>query len=243
MITSVGCPMRCSYCASRVLQPRFRERSARAVFDEISYYLKRFPRVGEIAFYDDALLVNAETRFIPLAKLIHTAQVPVVFHTPNSMHIKNITAEVARCLFNARFSTPRLSLESVGASVHKDSSLKATATDLITARNNLLNAGYENKDIEVYLLVGLSEDNKQDVHRSIEFVHSLGLTIRLERYAPVPGTVEFQRAATHYPFLLADPLFHNNTVFSYKTSGSAESLAETARRVRELNAQLKTPSL
>jgi hypothetical protein len=238
MITSVGCPMRCSYCASSILQPRFKERSARAVFDEITYYLKRFPRVSEIALYDDALLLNAETRFIPLATLIHAARPRISFHTPNSMHIKNVTAEVARWLFKAHFKAPRLSLESIGRAVQKASSQKATAADLINARDNLLKAGYKSTDIEVYLLVGLTEDDDQTVLRSIEFVHSLGLIVRLERYAPVPGTVEFKRAAKCYPFLLTDPLFHNNTVFSYKAAGNAESLEKTAQHVRDLNARI-----
>jgi radical SAM superfamily enzyme YgiQ (UPF0313 family) len=57
MITSRGCPFRCSYCASAFLSNDFIQRPTEDVVSEIEYYQKSFD-ITDIAFYDDALLVN-----------------------------------------------------------------------------------------------------------------------------------------------------------------------------------------
>ena len=57
MLTSKGCPFRCSYCASSSLYTNFSQRPPDEVIGEIEYYQKDLG-VTDIAFYDDALLVN-----------------------------------------------------------------------------------------------------------------------------------------------------------------------------------------
>ena len=52
IITSRGCPYRCSYCSKPVFGSKFRAQSPKRVVDEIAYYLDRFC-VKELAFYDD----------------------------------------------------------------------------------------------------------------------------------------------------------------------------------------------
>ena len=54
ILTSRGCPFACSYCASRILYPAFRQRLPLRVVDEIEYWVERFG-VRDFAFYDDAL--------------------------------------------------------------------------------------------------------------------------------------------------------------------------------------------
>ncbi|MBM4079972.1 MAG: hypothetical protein FJ278_09755, partial [Planctomycetes bacterium] len=69
VLTSRGCPFRCTYCASSTLWPGFQQREPRQVADEIEHHVQRF-NVRDIAFYDDALLVNAERHILPILSLV-----------------------------------------------------------------------------------------------------------------------------------------------------------------------------
>ena len=59
VLTSRGCPFSCEYCASSYLEPVLRQRSPEAVYNEIAHWHATHG-VKNFAFYDDALLVNAE---------------------------------------------------------------------------------------------------------------------------------------------------------------------------------------
>ncbi len=56
IVTSRGCPYRCSYCSKPIFGSKFRAQNPERVVDEIAYYKERFG-IKELAFYD-ALEVN-----------------------------------------------------------------------------------------------------------------------------------------------------------------------------------------
>jgi len=60
ILTSQGCPYRCDYCASWKITRRFRQRDPQRVVDEIAHWKDTF-KVNDIAFYDDALLVDGSS--------------------------------------------------------------------------------------------------------------------------------------------------------------------------------------
>ena len=51
--------------------------------------------VNNIAFYDDALLIDPSKHFIPIMKEVIKKGIHCNFHTPNAIHIKEINEEVA----------------------------------------------------------------------------------------------------------------------------------------------------
>jgi len=57
--TSRGCPFRCAYCASGVLNPAFSTRDPGHVAEEICHWVDEYG-VQDVAFYDDALLYREE---------------------------------------------------------------------------------------------------------------------------------------------------------------------------------------
>jgi len=239
MLTSVGCPYRCSYCASRFIQPQFDERTPEAVMAEINYYHTRF-NVSDIAFYDDALLVHAEKRFIPLAEKIIAARLPIRFHTPNGLNIRCITPTTAQLLYTINCKTIRLSFESAAVHIQRTSSMKTTNEELVNAHRFLKEAGYRSEDIDVYVMVGLLDQQRDDVVESVRFVHSLGLTVKLAQYSPIPHTKDFARLP-HYETLAEEPLLHNNSMYAMTidTCGMND-LREIKTLVTELNKKLKS---
>jgi radical SAM superfamily enzyme YgiQ (UPF0313 family) len=235
MISSLGCPYDCTYCASRQLQPLFQERSPHNVFEEIQYYHMRF-NVHDIAFYDDAFLVNAAIRFIPLFNTVARSPLDIRFHLPNGLHIKYITQEIADLLFACNFKTVRLSFESSSKRIQRDSSLKATNKNLKDAQKYLRQAGYNNKELEVYLMVGLPGQTHEEVIKAIHFVHDLDLKIKVVQYSPIPHTLDYEKVVEQYGFADIDPLVHNNTVFPfYILDKGYEELQDIKHTVVELN--------
>ena len=59
IMTSRGCPYHCSYCASNLINSRFRRRDPICVVDEIEYWHSHLG-ISHFSFYDDALLVDPE---------------------------------------------------------------------------------------------------------------------------------------------------------------------------------------
>ena len=62
----------------------------------------------DVAFYDDALLVDAERLLLPVLRAVEGKGIR--FHTPNGLHARLLTPEIAAALVRAGFRTFRLSL-------------------------------------------------------------------------------------------------------------------------------------
>ncbi len=62
IITSRGCPYKCSYCSKPVFGNKFRAQTAERVVNEIAYYQEKFG-IKELAFYDDVFTLNKERAY------------------------------------------------------------------------------------------------------------------------------------------------------------------------------------
>ncbi len=212
LLTSRGCPCRCDYCASRLLEPRFRRRRAESILAELDYWHTHFG-VREIAWYDDALLFEAENYLLPVLESVCRRNLSLRFHTPNGLHVGLITPQVARWLKRANFATLRLGFETASlGEARRDR--KIQAGDLERAVAALKEAGFAKTEIGVYLLMGLPEQTDDEVAQSIREVHRLGATPVLTQYSPIPGTALWPEAVKVSRYdLEREPLYHNNSIF------------------------------
>jgi len=214
ILTSRGCPFRCSYCASYLLENCFTQNKPEKVLKKMSYYLKEFG-IKDIVFYDDALLANAQKHIIPILEgIIKKFKGKIRFHTPNGLHIKFIDKRIAKLLYAANFTTIRLSFESTDPEIQKNSSNKTSKKDLIKTIKNLTDAGYKKEDLGVYIMVGLPHQKIKEVIKTIEFVHKQGAKVKIAQFSPIPGTLAFAQALKKYsPSLKEEPLLQNNSIF------------------------------
>ena len=212
LLTSRGCPFSCTYCASSLLAPRYQRRSPLAVVEELVLWRQRLG-LTDVAFYDDALLVEADTHLLVILEELARRDVSCRFHTPNGLHARFITREVAAWLKRANFATLRLGVETAAPQPHRRDD-KLTAGELEAALAHLQEAGFVREEIGVYLLIGLPGQEDDEVAASIRRIKALGATPVLALYSPIPGTILWPEAVAVSPYDLEnEPLYHNNSLF------------------------------
>ena len=217
--TSRGCPSRCTYCASHFLSKDFSRRDPFKVVEEIEYWTTQY-KVNNIAFYDDALLIEPSKHFIPIMKEVIRRGIQCNFHTPNGLHIKEIDQEVTDLLFRGGFKTIRLGLETSNEATQIETGGKVGNQDFKRAVRNLERAGYSVEEIGVYVMVGLPGQRVGEVKESIAFVKEAGARPILVEYSPIPHTPLFEKAKKMSPFDLEnEPLFHNNSILPCQWEG------------------------
>ena len=206
---SVGCPFKCTYCATPILFPNREEKDPKMAFEELSWIVDTCG-VKDIAFYDDALLANRKL-FKDFLRLVLGRYPDITFHNPNGVHARFLDREVAE-LMALCFSKVFLSLETVsrhGERLHE----KVKREDFERALDVLFNAGLSRDRIGVYLLVGFPGQSFEEAKEDVDYVKSFGIRPSLAEFSPVPGTPLFQEAKRLSRYPLDEPLFHNNTLF------------------------------
>lgn len=211
-LTSRGCPFRCPYCASDLLYPQFVRRNPIQVVDELEYWYERYSVVN-VAFYDDALLVDAGKHLLVLLAEVRRRKLPIQFHTPNGVHVSGLNGEVCEALFHSGFRTVRLGLETGDEERQQQLGAKVKPGAFSSAMTNLTRAGFQSDQIGVYLLCGLPGQDPAEVAESIRIVREHGARPYLAEYSPIPGTRFWSEAVRCSPFDLAnEPLYHNNSI-------------------------------
>jgi len=237
VLTSRGCPFNCSFCASPLLHKKFEQRTPSSVVFEVEHHYREH-KTRHFAFYDDALLIRKDNHIIPLLKELIQRKLPVFFHTPNGLHVREVDSELASLFKKANFKSLFLSQESIDENVLTKTGSKVSEGDLEEAVVHLKKTGFRRREINVYLMVGLPSQDIAGIRESIIHVQSLGAIPRLAYFSPVPGTKEWKELVEKgYLALDADPLLHNKLAFIYL---SAEVSPQELRSLKELALEQNT---
>jgi radical SAM superfamily enzyme YgiQ (UPF0313 family) len=229
-----GCPFECSYCAvSKIARYRVRALDCAVAEAQELYSLG----VKDVAFYDDALLFDFHNVLLPFLNEISKRGMSFRFHTPNGLHIRFTTREVAQTLKNANFTTLFLSLETSNESSPLIKG-KVTRKQFESAVSSLIEAGLAPSALSVYLLVGHPAISLEEVRSSVYYVNSLGLRSHLAEFSPVPGTPDGDCALKSFP---SDPLVQNKTFYS-SVAVTEEELNRMKLLSKRLNSSLTCAS-
>ncbi|MFC1857724.1 B12-binding domain-containing radical SAM protein [Thermodesulfobacteriota bacterium] len=234
--TSRGCPFQCAYCASHVLNPQRMQRSPEGVVEELQYWHAKF-QVNDFAFYDDALLMNAETHAIPLFEAIILSGLKVRLHTPNAVHIRGISQETANLMFDSGFKTLRLGLETAFFGDREKIDRKVTQDEFMRAVSCLKSAGFKKEQVGAYLLAGLPGQTIDSVADSIKTVNESKITPIPAYYSPIPHTALWPRAVASSRYdLESDPIYTNNAIFPcQRRPFSWETVTYLKNAIREIS--------
>jgi radical SAM superfamily enzyme YgiQ (UPF0313 family) len=214
LLTGVGCPYRCPYCASARLQPKRAKLDAKRIMEQIAWG-RDVLGVRDFAFYDDALLLDAEKTLRPVLEKIAGQGPKIRFHVPNALHVRALSRQWCDLLYAAGFRTIRLGLETALDGRSLEWGGKVDAEMYLEAVCNLFEAGFSREDVGTYLLCGLPGQTVEEVAQSISFVHQSGAQPLVAEFSPIPGTLMWDKAAAVSTFDIgAEPLYHNNTFFA-----------------------------
>lgn len=233
ILTSKGCPFSCAYCASHFLQPKRMLRSADSIMDEIAYWHQKYG-VCDIVLYDDAFLANAQKHAVPLLEKIIDSGLHFRFHTPNAIHIRGVSRDVATLMFRAGFKTLRLGLETTVFDDRKNLDRKVSENEFLKAVELLRDVGFTKDQVGAYLLVGLPNQSIESIETSISMVLKSNITPILAHYTPIPHTALWDKAvdASRYN-LTSNPIFTNNAIFPcHKESFSWQVLSRLKEAAR-----------
>jgi radical SAM superfamily enzyme YgiQ (UPF0313 family) len=233
LLTSTGCPFRCPYCASHFLNPEMRQRDPAEIMQEILYWHRGFG-VKDFAFYDDALLFSSDTHLAILLEEIIRLDLDLRFHTPNALHVREVTADMATLMRRSGFRTIRLGLETSDISLQRKLGNKVAEGDFERAVSHLLRAGFSGNEIGAYVLIGLPGQSAESVTATIDLVDGADAIPFLSEYSPLPHTPLWERAVRSSRYDLSEPLFHNNTLLSCWSEAEMAELPRLKKRVLEI---------
>lgn len=230
---NTGCPFRCTYCASRSIEPRFKPGDYQRTFALVREMHERL-RIRNFAFYDDALLINKEQVLLPLLEEILRHGLDLRFYTPNAVHMHYIDDEAARMMKRAGFQEVRIGYESADDAFHRELDAKYTPEEVPKAIEALRRAGFKGRQLILYVLAGLPGQRVSEVERTLREVKRFKVRVSIAEYSPVPRTALWDQAVEASPYPLEDePLYHNNTFFPMEWEGftraDLERVKESAR--------------
>lgn len=217
ILTSTGCPFSCTYCATASLFPHFSQKDPLRLADEIESLL-RVVETEDVAFCDDALLVDFESHLEILLGEIQRRGLSLRFHTPNAIHARFVSPSAARMLKRAGFHTIRLGLEFSGAAMQDSTGGKVTDSLMEAAIAHLQAAGFSPEQIGVYILTGTPGLHFDDIRKALVAVHRWKALCTLAQYSPIPHTAMGDSFYENDPHRSSDPLYHNNTYHAYRST-------------------------
>jgi len=212
--TAQGCPFHCPYCAvHRLSSVGFAPRAPERVVDEIAWCVESL-KARDVAFCDDALLVNARHHIHPILDGVLKRDLAVRFHTPNGLHARFIDRPLAQKMRRAGFVTIRLGLETADPDEQRRDGGKIDDATFSRTVEVLFEAGFSARQVAAYVLIGRPGQNVEKVHATVAFAHRLGIQVRSAQFSPIPGTAEWEAAVDAGCISAnADPLLHNNSLY------------------------------
>ena len=226
---SDGCPFNCTYCSVPKVYGKFKPRPLQRSLTELKLLVKI--GVGNIAFYDDALLFKPEKVLMPFLDEVLKRNIKVNFHSPNGLNARFINKELADLMVRAGFKTFYLGFESASLQWQKQTGSKVSSDELAHAVEHLIAATAKPKSITAYQILGHPHIETQQFEASMRFVNGLGIRGTLADFSPIPGTPDGEYCRKWVD--MDEPLMHNKTAFPIIMMGFDES-----NRLKDLQRKL-----
>jgi len=239
LLTSVGCPFACTYCASKFLQPEYKRLPVDEVLRRLEKYFVLY-NPENISFYDDALLFKPQEHIIPILEGWLSTGKKLYFHTPNGLHARFVNDQIANLMFKTGFKSLRLSLETTNKKRQSESGGKIYSDEIKRSIDCLYSAGFKPENIYIYLLIGLPGQSRDEIMEDIKNVHEMGARIELANFSPIPHTFLWDKLSRTGQISYTDPLYHNKAVF-FLESGAFDlvQMRHLRKYVSGLNSKLK----
>jgi len=190
LLTSRGCPIGCSFCASSNMYKRYRHRSVANVMAEIKQLKERY-NIDEIQFADDNLTLNRDhsVEFFNALK-----EANLLWCTPNGTMVNTLTPELLDLMAQSGLYQITLSLDSANARTLKN--LHHKPVNLNSIPGLIAKAKEYGIFTHGTLVVGMPGELLEDIVEGFEYVKTnLPLTsISTFIAAAIPGSELYHQA-------------------------------------------------
>ncbi len=188
LITSRGCPYRCTFCFHGIFGRRFRARTAENIFQEMELLYKKY-RVRGFVFEDDTFVLNRK-RVNRLCELIIENRLKV-YWTCNA-RINLVDKELIAKMKGAGCVEVSYGIESGNQSqldrIKKDITIKEAYRVIeMTKKAGIMTHGF--------MMIGIPGETTETVKDSIKFCKEAGLQAEFTILTPIPGSKLYQGAA------------------------------------------------
>ena len=186
MITSRGCPFRCSFCDKSISGSQWRARSATDVVDELEHLVAE--GIGFVNFYDDNFTLHRR-RVVQICEEILRRGVKLEWKAEG--RVDGVDAELLVLMREAGCRVVAYGVESGNAStlelLRKDVSIDKVRTAFAATRA----AGIRPL---AYIILGAPGEARDDVRRTIRFVREIGADyVQFSSLVAFPGTPLFEQ--------------------------------------------------
>ena len=170
MVTSRGCPYRCTFCDRSVYGERFRARSAKNVSDEIEYLVRKY-KIKEIKFYDDLFTSNKE-RVMQICNEIIKRKIDISWSC--SSRVNTVDFEMLKKMKQAGCWQIDYGLESGNQEVLNKMKKGITLEQSEKAIRMTKKAGMKTR---AYIIIGMPGETKESIEDTITFVKKMPLDV------------------------------------------------------------------
>jgi len=194
MMSSFGCNRACTYCATHLLYGKgMRQTPPEEFIEEVKFL--RSKGIEKIWLGDDNVLYNFENHLGPICELLLSKGYRMEIHITGGMSALDFTQEGANLMHRAGIKEISFALESADPTVLKrmGRDKNVHTEDLIRALAYADKAGYRRIDTNVYFIIGLPYQHKQDMLDTLLFLIGQEVWAHPQRFTPIPGTADYKQ--------------------------------------------------
>ena len=201
MLTSRGCPYRCTYCSQSIMPQKWRARSPQNVLAEWRHLVEDLG-AQEIGILDDTANIDVK-RLMDLSDLLianNLNHVPWIF-------VNGIRANLASLDLLARMKEAGLKRTAFGVETGDPGILVSInkRVDLDTIRQAFKNAREVGLETIGFFIIGLPGETEETMERTIRFACELDpLIANFSMMTPYPGTMVYEMVKQNGHFLMED---------------------------------------
>ena len=182
IITSRGCPYRCSYCSKPVFGNKFRGQSPEKVVEEINYH-KRGLGIKEFAFYDDVFTLNKRRAYAIADEMISRG---LKIHWTCETRADLVDRELLRHMKQAGCYSIAYGIESASQEIVNTLNRDVTIEQAEEAVRLSQEVGLQTIG---YFMIGSPGESRETIRQTIQFAKKLKLDFaQFSVTTPYPGT-------------------------------------------------------